>query len=262
MKIFYWIIFIWFFLSSCGVRTRAADVALYSDRGASDGCVTATRNMFEWMGLDVELIDADYVNGGSLSDFRIICFPGGNMYYYAQDITESGKDKIREFISDGGGYVGICGGAYFTGKRVFWQGAQLLMSPLGIFPGTTDGPIDAIAPYPDCVMCKINITERSHAITQSEPDSAWIMYCYGPVLLPESTAAVTILGTYDIVDQPAMIAFEYGNGRVFIIGTHPEFEEDSERDGVTFGDGFDDRGSDWDLMKKAAMWCGGEGFNE
>jgi len=262
MKIFRWIILIWFLSSACRVRLRAADVALYSDRGADESCVTATIHMFEWMGFDIELIDAGYVNDRSLNEFRIICFPGGNMYYYAQDITESGKEKIREFIRSGGGYVGICGGAYFTGERVFWQGTQLPMSPLAIFPGITQGPIDAIAPYPECVMCKINISERNHSITQAEPGSVWIMYCYGPLLLPDENANVDVLGVYDIGDEPAMIAFEYGKGRVFIVGTHPEFEEDSERDGVYFGDDFDDRGSDWDLMRKAAMWCVGEGISE
>jgi glutamine amidotransferase-like uncharacterized protein len=203
----------------------------------------------------VELIDANDINGGLLSGFRIVCFPGGNMYQYAQDITESGKDKIRLFIKNGGGYLGICGGAYFAGERVFWQGAQLPMSPLSIFPGITQGPIDSIAPYPDCVMCKLNITAPDHPITQTEPDAAWILYCFGPKLLPDDGADVDVLGIYEIGQEPAMIAFQYGNGRVFIIGTHPEFEEDAERDGVTFADDLDDRGSDWDLMRKAILWC-------
>jgi glutamine amidotransferase-like uncharacterized protein len=258
MKKSYYLIIITLVLSACNIRVGAADIALYSDRGASEDCVIATKHMFDWMGLKVELIDASHINRRPLDGYRIICFPGGNMYQYAQDIAESGKDKIREFISSGGGYIGICGGAYFTGERVFWQSAQLPMSPLGIFPGTTQGPIDAIAPYPDCVMCKIDIIEHNHPITKTESDSAWIMYCYGPMLLPDNSADVTILGRYDILDQPAMITFEYGEGRVFIVGVHPELEEDSERDGVNFGDEFNDRGSDWNIMRKATFWCLGE----
>jgi len=42
-----------------------------------------------------------------------------------------------------------------------------------------------------------------------------------------------------------MLAFDYGLGRVFLIGTHPEIEEDSERD---------DQGSDWELIRKAVLW--------
>jgi glutamine amidotransferase-like uncharacterized protein len=244
-------------MSVCSRQGNTGDIALYSGRGADESCVTATAHMFEWMGLEVELVDAGFINGRPLSGFRIICFPGGNMYQYAQDITGSGKDKIRKFVENGGGYVGICGGAYFTGESVLWQGVELPMSSLRMFPGTTQGPIDAIVPYPDCVMCKVNIINHGHPITQTEPDSAWIMYCYGPKLLPEMDAEVDVLGVYDIGLEPAVVAFEYGGGRVFIIGTHPEFEEDSERDGVVFDDGLDDRGSDWDFMKKAVLWCAG-----
>ena len=43
-------------------------------------------------------------------------------------------------------------------------------------------------------------------------------------------------------------------GRVFLIGTHPEIEEDSDRDGVSTADELDERGSDWDLMKNATLW--------
>lgn len=261
MKVLYWIVALCLVPSILYQQGSAADIALYSDRGASETCVTATKKMFEWMGFRVEVVDAQYINGSSLAGFRIICFPGGDMYQYAQDITVSGKEKIREFISDGGGYIGICGGAYFTGERVFWQGAQLPMSPLAIFPGATHGPVDAIAPYPDCVMCRINITDADHPVTRLEPESAWILYCYGPELLPDDTADVDVLGVYDIGGQPAMIAFQYGSGHVFIVGTHPEIEEDSDRDGITFGDGFDDQGSDWELMRKAAHWCLGDSLD-
>lgn len=244
------------FLTNCrGQKDRSTDIALYADRGTAEDCVHATQNMFEWMGYTVELVKADYINKEGLGNFSVLCVPGGDMYQYSQDLSSGGKEKIRNFIRDGGGYIGICGGAYFTGEEVIWQGDQLPMTPLGIFPGTTRGPINAIAPYPNCTMCNINIADSTHPITQSEPDSAWILYCYGPMFLSNEGADITILGKYEVENQPAMVALEYGEGRVFIIGTHPEFEEDSDRDGFPPTDERDDRGSDWNLMKKAALWC-------
>ncbi len=236
-------------------QNSVINIALYSDNGADDGCVLATTRMFEWMNYNVTLIKADSINNNNLNRFNIICFPGGDMYQYAQDISSEGLDKIRDFISDGGGYIGICGGAYFTGEKVFWQGNQLPMNSLKIFPGTTQGPIDEIAPFPRCTMCKTNIVNTSHPITQTEPDTTWICYCYGPMFLVNEDAEIDILGVYEINKQPSIAAFEYGKGRVFIIGTHPEFEEDSERDGLPAVEEINDYGSDWDLMKKAVKWC-------
>lgn len=230
-------------------------VALYSDQGADEDCIQATTNMFEWMGYAVESVKAETINNGGLDNFSILCIPGGDMYQYAQDISSGGKENIRNFIRNGGGYIGICGGAYFASEKVVWQGNQLPMTPLELFPGTAEGPSDEIAPYPAYAMCEVNIVGPTHPITQSEPDSAWMLYYWGPMLIPSENADVAILGKYESVDQPAMLAFDYGFGRVFLIGTHPEIEEDSKRDGIDFADELDDQGSDWELMRKAVLWC-------
>ena len=244
----------------------SSDIALYSDKGAWDQSVIALENMFQWMGMSTTLIDADFINNNYLGGFKIICFPGGDMYQYSQDISEAGKEKIRSFIRNGGGYIGICGGAYFASETVIWQGNQLSMTPLSLFQGSAEGTIDSIVPYPQRGMCQVNIVDTVHAITHSISTPQWILYYWGPVLRPE-TSEVTTLGKYNAVNQPAILAFEYGKGRVFITGTHPEIEEDSDRDGVTLKDTviqgttylgedkLDDRGSDWDLIKNAVVWC-------
>ena len=234
---------------------EAADIALYSDEGCWDESVQALEKMFEWMGYTVTRVDADYINNEGINNFKIMCVPGGDMFQYSQDISSKGKENIKDFIRNGGGYIGICGGAYFASEKVIWRGAQLPMTPLGIFSGTAEGPINEIIPYPDYGMCKVNIVDTTHPITQSEPDSAWTLYYWGPILLPNQNAEVTILGRYDAVNQSTMVAFDYEQGRVFIIGTHPEIEEDSERDGTDFADELDDKGSEWNLMKNAVLWC-------
>lgn len=232
-----------------------ADVAIYSDRGVWSESVQAAEKMFPWMDYTVERVNAEEIKNGVLENIQILCVPGGNMYQYAEDLSSKGIEQIRDFIHGGGGYVGICGGAYFAGERVIWRGDQLPMRSLNLFPGTAQGPYNEIIPYPDSGMCKVTIVDPTHPITQTEPDSAWMLYYWGPALIPENDAHVTILGRYDITDQPMMLALECGRGRAFLIGTHPEIEEDSDRDDVTFGDELDDRGSDWDLMRKATLWC-------
>jgi len=262
-KIIFWLIswlsvfLLLLFVANCESQSdKNAIIALYSGRGTDEEHIRATKNMFQWMDCTVQLVKADYINNENLGSFNILCIPGGNMYQYAQDISSEGKEKIRDFISDGGGYIGICGGAYFASEKVVWQGNRLPVIPLGIFPGTAKGPIDEIVPYPDKGIVKINIVDSLHPITQSEPDSIWILYYWGPVLIPNKNANVTILGRYNKGNkEPAILAFDYGQGRVFIIGVHPEIEEDSDRDEVNLADEFDDQGSDWQLMRKAVLWC-------
>ena len=267
IKNFFWIMS-WLFIfsslvfiihcESSYIPEKYADVALYSDRGCWSESVQAGEKMFQWMGYSVALVDADYINKKGLDTFGILCIPGGDMFKYSQDISSGGKSKIRNFISNGGGYIGICGGAYFAGKKIIWQGNQLPTEPLGLYNGTAMGPLNEIIRYPDYGMCKVKIEDVEHSITQSVAESMWMLYYWGPALVPQNAAEVSILGRYAIGNKPVILAFELDNGRVFLIGTHPEIEEDSNRDGVTWGDELIDWESDWDLMKSAVHWC----FNE
>jgi glutamine amidotransferase-like uncharacterized protein len=234
---------------------KIARVAIYSDRGVWPPSVTAAERMFLWMGYDVTRVSAPQVRHGALAEVRLLCVPGGNMFDYAEDLTAEGAEKIRTFVERGGGYVGICGGAYLAGERVYWHGNRLPMTSLGLFSGEARGPYDEIVPYPDSAMCLVIASRPSHPISENQPDSSWILYFWGPALLPDEDAQVTVLGWYDAIDRPAMLATEYGQGRIFLIGTHPEIEEDSDRDGVAECDELEDRGSDWELMRAATRWC-------
>jgi glutamine amidotransferase-like uncharacterized protein len=261
-----WLIALIFLLaafSACQSREEAIQettemVALYADRGVWPQSVTAAERMFQWMGWASERIDAQDIKNGALANFRLLCVPGGNMYTYAEDLGSTGVDSIKAFIRAGGGYVGICGGAYFAAQRVFWRGDRLPMLSLGLFPGEARGPHDEIAPYPDSAMCLVTISEVAHSIIGAQPDSAWILYYWGPALLADDDADVTVLGRYRANGQPAMLSLEFGRGRAFLSGVHPEIEEDSDRDGVVDCDELEDRGTDWELMKKMVQWCLGQ----
>jgi glutamine amidotransferase-like uncharacterized protein len=94
-----------------------------------------------------------------------------------------------------------------------------------------------------------------HSITAGIQESFQILYYNGPFFKPNPGAQVDVIGRYQIGNEPALVATEYGQGRVFLTGPHPEWEEDDDRDGVDYFDHFDDQESDWDLMRNAAGWC-------
>jgi glutamine amidotransferase-like uncharacterized protein len=211
--------------------------------------------MFQWMGLTVVFVDAEDINQGGLSGMELICIPGGDMYVYSQSLGQSGIDNIREFISYGGGYIGVCGGAYFAGERVYWRGNQIPMTSLNLFEGESRGPYEEIVPYPQYAMAQIDIVGSEHPTMEGEPRSTQILYYWGPALLPDDESIVDVLGRYSSIDEPAILALSYGRGRVFLIGTHPEIEEDDDRDGTDFAEELNDQGTDWDLMQRATLWC-------
>lgn len=229
-------------------------IGIYTDDGASQSCIIAAENMFKWMGYKIESLDAEKINYGEIRHIDLFYFPGGSSRPYCEDLTEVGKDKIRQLISGGSSYIGTCAGAMFAAETQVWHDTAYSSAQLGIFPGTAKGPIPEIYDDPGVGMCQVNLS-KPHTITNSEPDSVWILYYNGPYLTPKAGVLVDIIGWYDITNTIALIGYTYGKGRVFLTGPHPEWEEDSDRDSVSYFDNYDDLGSDWPLMYNATQWC-------
>jgi glutamine amidotransferase-like uncharacterized protein len=129
------------------------------------------------------------------------------------------------------------------------------MIPLAIFPGKAEGPLNEIAPYPKYAMCEVKVVDRTHPITESGPTTLSMLYYWGPALRPNADAQVSVLGRYEKNNAVAMLAFHYGLGRVFLVGTHPEIGKDSGLTEVSF---CDNQHSGWDLMRRASLWCSGK----
>lgn len=62
-------------------------------------------------GLEFELIRARDMDGGALRGRPFLFVPGGWASNKAERLGEKGISAIREFVKEGGNYLGICGGA-------------------------------------------------------------------------------------------------------------------------------------------------------
>ncbi|MHA1735124.1 MAG: BPL-N domain-containing protein, partial [Candidatus Thorarchaeota archaeon] len=226
----------------------------YGDEEASRDSRIALRAMFEWMGAKVDTVTARAIIDEGFSKYDLVVAPGGWADTYIRDLGSRGIGKIRDFVADGGAFFGVCAGAYFACNNIIWEG-QAYAYPLDIFNGTGVGPIEAIAPWPTFNMTKIRVNVNSTLIDLSDEQTTnWVMYYGGPYFQIPSMEDIEILATYDVNDEPAMIAFRYDEGRVFLSGPHPEWEEDSTRDNIYWVDIYDDNGTEWNMMLSVAEW--------
>jgi len=69
-------------------------------------------------GLPFDLIRAEDIKNGALNKYKMLFVPGGWASNKIKALEETGVMAIREFVSDGGSYLGFCGGAGLatTGK--------------------------------------------------------------------------------------------------------------------------------------------------
>jgi glutamine amidotransferase-like uncharacterized protein len=245
------------------------DIAYYNGEGAWRTDEIVLSNMTEWMGCSFTTVRGQDIQGGCLDEFDLLMWPGGHYPAYWDEVGLEGKAEIQEFVSGGGGYLGICAGAYYAADYMVWMDDDAYPPPeykvegdelnLDLFPGVAYGPIFEIAdrPEPGWAMTEINLVEQTHPITESMPNPMTMIYIGGPYLEPYDDADVSILGEYDVTGTVAMVACEYGEGRVFLIGPHGEIEEGSDRDGWEFPPDIpepDDVESDWPLYRNAVRW--------
>lgn len=231
------------------------NIAVYYGGSTSAESRTALHLMFSWMNASVDILHASNISAGNLSDYDMIAVPGGWAGDYNIDLAGSGIIEIRNFIRDGGAFFGVCAGAYFGCDKLLWEG-DVLEYPLNLYNGYGIGPVEEIATWPNRDMTEIIINQTSPLIDLSgEPANHTIQYFGGPYFDIAGKEGIHSLATYAANDESAMIAFEYEDGRVFLSGPHPEWEEDSDRDNsVGWDAAFDDFGSEWGMMLKVSLW--------
>jgi len=231
-------------------------VAVYSGDGAYFRSIKAAMRMFLWMGAEPQRITPREIIDGKLKSFDVLYMTGGWAVPYIRDLKNGGTSKIREFVQQGGAYIGTCAGAFFAADYIYWEGKRYEY-PLDLFPGAARGPIPELASWPGFKLCRINLSPTPHAITKGEPDSMMSLYYGAPWFEVPPGFKADILAYYDINHQPAMLAYEFGLGRVFLTGVHTEFEEGSDRDNVRWDNDMHDPESEWPLMRNAVCWLVG-----
>lgn len=66
-------------------------------------------------------VSAEDIRAHVLDECDLIIFPGGAAGAMARSLGEEGRAAVCEFVSGGGGYLGICGGAFLATANYDWS---------------------------------------------------------------------------------------------------------------------------------------------
>ncbi|MFW9926922.1 MAG: BPL-N domain-containing protein [Candidatus Thorarchaeota archaeon] len=216
-------------------------VAIYNGAGVMISSRVALTRMFEWMNASVEEVNATQILDDILDDYDMLVIPGGSETICCSELQYiDGVRKIQDFVRNGGSYFGICGGATYGANYVdFFNGS---MSPVSE-PGSL------------IHMTTMNVNQSSTGPELSDWSANFATMYYGSwYFSPRADFPVHVVATYEYNDEAGMIAFEYGNGTVFLSSPHPEYEEDDDRDDTTDYDYLEDPDSEWDLLFRVSKW--------
>ncbi|MBS3999243.1 MAG: T9SS type A sorting domain-containing protein [Desulfobulbaceae bacterium] len=234
------------------------DVWIYTDDGTWSDGIIALEQFFDYNNITHKRVYAfDLNNTDNYNNASAICFPGGYAYNYKVALTDKAVNNIRHYIANGGSYIGVCAGAFFASSNVVWEDEEYSYS-LSLFKGKAIGSIPKIAKWDNYAMTNITINQENK-ILQNSQDNLAVLYYGGPYFESEETIFDTIATWDDFNDLPAIISFEYEQGKVLLIGPHLEIEENDDRDSVNFAQELNDVETDWDFLSIIVNWV--LGFN-
>lgn len=171
-------------------------------------------------------LSPEQLHGGALTNCDVVIFAGGSASKQAESIGAGGCAAVRHFVENGGGYVGICAGAY--------------LATCGS-PRTRLNLINAATISPKWKRGKgqveIELTEAGKGIISLPAERAGVRYANGPIVKP---AGRKELGEYEtlaqfrtelaendspagvMVNSPAVFTASFGKGHVACVSPHPE----------------------------------------
>lgn len=208
---------------SAGGRTR---VALYKDMGATGAGPSNIMAFFaKSANISVTEIRAPEIQAGSLTNFDAVIFPGGSASKQGETIGGEGRELVREFVRNGGGYIGICAGAYLACSSFSW-GVHVLDAKT-VSPKWRRG----------AGRVQMQLTPEGEELLAHSAEPKSIYYHNGPILAPAENPDIedyatlatftTELAEYDspkgiMTGSPAIASGAYGKGRVICFSPHPE----------------------------------------
>lgn len=212
-----------------GQERKPVRVALYADKGTSSSSDQLLKVLNSYKDMEVRTVNAAEIGEGKLSGFDLLIHPGGSGGSQGKALGETGREKIRNFVSQGGGYLGICAGAYLASCDYEWSLNILDAKVLDKKHWARGfGPVDI----------KMTTDGRKYLGVQSDKET--IYYHQGPLLAPANNPDIPdykTLATFDseitkngapegvMKGTTAIACGNYGKGRVFCFSPHPEKTE-------------------------------------
>lgn len=204
---------------------KMATIYVYNDAGVSEECVKQTLYTLQTLLAHrylFRLIDAKAIKSRRwLSNAALLIMPGGRDVPYEEKLKGEGNDIIRDYVKQGGSYLGICAGAYYAASSiVFDKGGPLQIiakRDLCLFKGEAIGP--AIGPY------YYNSDKGAHIIQVQTVFSYNFITYYNGGCYFTNIGNATVLAIYKKLKSPAVIHINYHKGAVILSGVHFEFDE-------------------------------------
>jgi glutamine amidotransferase-like uncharacterized protein len=219
-------------LSAQSLRPKAL---VYGGDGAcEEECVSAAVTAAQKAGLTAYVVTPANYDKALFQDAVVWIQPGGHAVQESESMGDSMMEEVRNFVRNGGGYVGFCAGAFIATEEIGTSGVR----GLGVIPGKTI-VYEALG-YPTIETMRIGKSSRQ------------IYWEGGPYFILDDRDLETseIRGYYQRTEQPSFVRASFGQGRSYVTGAHPEAPQSWRK----FANLYDSDGLDYNITTEMIKW--------
>ncbi len=207
-------------------KPRPIRVAVYTGEGAGPSLKDLRKALAEFPELSVHDLKGEAIRQGHLARYDLLIVPGGSGGREARGLGEKGREEVKQFIRNGGGYIGICAGAYLATCDYPWSlhilNARVLDKEHW---NRGNGEVE------------IALSQRGREVLGARHEMVSIHYAQGPILAPAHHKGLPGYETWAtfrtqvakngaprgvMPGATAVAAAEFGKGRVLCFSPHPE----------------------------------------
>jgi predicted deacylase len=237
-------------------KSDRIDVAVYDAGGTGGNGVKNIERILEASAaFTLNHVGPADIGTGALDQFDVVIFPGGSGSKEAAALGEEGREAVKEFVESGGGYMGICAGAFLATAKYDWS---LALVNAKTFTGKRHipGVGEKSMWFRGSGNVKMELTEDGKAVLGDLGGPVEIRYANGPILSPAGVEELppyvplavfrSEISKYEpqegtMIHTPAIVAAPFGEGRVMAVSPHPEAVEGLEL-----------------LVQRAVSWVAGQ----
>ncbi|WP_070967065.1 BPL-N domain-containing protein [Vibrio sonorensis] len=170
----------------------------------------------------------EILNGALTTDIDLFVMPGGASRYKSAKLNGLANELIKQYVANGGRYLGICAGAYMACQVTYWAKGEpyeiIAKNELGFFPGNAVGPITTYGQGD-------NYNGTNPRVVQLDFQGSKVasLYIGGCQFQPNALEGYEVVATFaDLPGQPAaVVTGQYGSGTWLLSSTHPEYDQEA-----------------------------------
>ncbi|MBB4821087.1 glutamine amidotransferase-like uncharacterized protein [Pseudomonas alcaligenes] len=193
---------------------KAEVAVIFDGAGTCDGCGQTVAELLRKERYTVRLVDEDHLSADVLEDADLYVQPGGSddIMDTLSELSASQVQAIRDFVAQGGQYLGICAGGYLAG------GYADEKERIPAFGLVELAEVDQEIP-------KDNAAQFISIQLPAGHEQRDVYYQAGPHFGSRLPAGAEAMAYYTQSRRIAARISSYGNGTVGLIGPH--YEADS-----------------------------------